>query len=161
MFNNGAETSAWRYRGLAYAAGAASASLFYVVWLVIEMRGPGIGLGFRIGLALFFWLVNGFAAALILMAVPWLLPVRMYVRVGWRAWIYFACAGAVLTFTIGCATASLSPKPMWIEDQTFLEGALIAANRQGLCLTLAGSIHGFVYWFIAEKKPARATQSLG
>lgn len=52
---------------------------------------------------------------------------------------------------IGCAASSLSPKPLFIEDQTFLEGVLIALERQGFCLALAGTIIGIGYWFFAER----------
>jgi hypothetical protein len=52
---------------------------------------------------------------------------------------------------IGCVMSSVSPKPLFIEDQTFLEGALIALQRQGVGLALAGMIIGLGYWFFAER----------
>jgi hypothetical protein len=57
--------------------------------------------------------------------------------------------GAPLLFVIGCAAASISPKPLWIEDQTFLEGALIAVVRQGL--SFSGVVFGASYWFLSER----------
>jgi hypothetical protein len=56
--------------------------------------------------------------------------------------------------SIGCAASSVSPKPLFIEDQTFIEGVLIALERQGACLALAGTILGLGYWFLAEKNVA-------
>ena len=38
-----------------------------------------------------------------------------------------------------------------MEDQTFFEGARIAAERQGVCFAVAGILHGLTYWFLAEK----------
>jgi hypothetical protein len=139
----------------AYALGTAIASLVYIAWTAVDFLPPG-GLGFRLGLALFFWLVEGFSVTLLLVGIPWILVVRLY-RGSWRAgWAYFAVIGAVLTFAIGCAATSLSPKPLFIEDQTFFEGARIAAEREGLCFTVAGILLGFTYWLFAEKRPSSA-----
>ena len=52
----------------------------------------------------------------------------------------------------GSAVSSISPKPLFIEDQTFMQGVLIAIERQGLCLALAGATLGLGYWFLAERK---------
>jgi hypothetical protein len=141
----------------AYGLGAVSASVFYVIWfaIFIQMDSPKVTLGFDIGFALFFWLFEGFCLAVILMSVPWIFAVRLYPRWPWAGWVYFVSIGALLTFAIACATSSLSPKPLFIEDQTFFEGALIAAERQGICFGLAGIIHGFTYWFVGEKKFTR------
>jgi hypothetical protein len=137
-------------RMAAYALGAAIASLVYIAWTAVDFPPPG-GLGFRLGLALSFWLVEGFSVTLLLVGTLWILAVRLY-RGSWRSgWAYFAMVGAVLTFAIGCAAASLSPKPLFIEDQTFFEGARIAAERQGVCFTVAGILLGLTYWFLAEK----------
>jgi hypothetical protein len=136
---------------LAYGSGAAAASLFYILWFVIQIPHQGVGLGFRIGLALFFWLVQGFCLALVLLSAPWIMAVKLYPRWRWPGWVYFASIGAIFTFAISCATASLSPKPLFIEDQTFFEGARIAAERQGLCFGLAGMVHGITYWFIGQR----------
>jgi hypothetical protein len=58
---------------------------------------------------------------------------------------------------VGCAASSVSPKPLFIEDQTFLEGVFIALERQGVCLALAGAIIGAGYWFLAEKHAISAS----
>jgi hypothetical protein len=137
-------------RMAAYALGAAIASLVYIAWIVVEIPPPA-GFGFRLGLALFIWLVDGFSLTLVIVAIPWILAVRLY-QASWRAgWAYFAVIGAALTFAFGCAAASLSPKPLFIEDQTFFEGARIAAERQGVCVTVAGVLHGLTYWLLGEK----------
>lgn len=137
-------------RMAAYALGAAIASLVYIAWTAVDIPPPA-SLGFRLGFALFFWLVDGFSLTLLLVGIPWILAVRLY-QGSWRAgWAYFAVIGAALTFAIGCAAASLSPKPLFIEDQTFFEGARIAAERQGVCITVAGILHGLTYWRLGEK----------
>jgi hypothetical protein len=43
------------------------------------------------------------------------------------------------------------PKPLFIEDQTFFEGVLITAKREGICFALAGSVFGASYWFLSER----------
>jgi hypothetical protein len=139
-----------------YLLSAALALLFYVVWLLVYFESqPGkTSLGFNLAFAFFFSITEGFGAALALMSLPWILAVRGYRIL--RCWgqVYFAGIGAFLTLVIGCTTASLSPKPLWIEDQTFLEGVRIAAERQGICLILAGTIFGFSYWFLSEREGA-------
>ena len=70
--------------------------------------------------------------------------VRMLIRVA-------GYAGATLMILVGCMASSLSPKPLFMEDQTFFEGVIIALERQGLCLAVAGAVLGLGYWFFAEK----------
>ena len=70
--------------------------------------------------------------------------------------LYFAGIGALLTFVIGCATTSLSPKPLFIEDQAFFEGAIIAAEREGIILLLGGATFGFIYWFLRYSDALKA-----
>jgi hypothetical protein len=144
-------------RMAAYALGAAIASLVYIAWTAVDIPPPA-GLAFRLGFALFFWLVEGFSLTLLLVGIPWILAVRLS-QGSWRAgWAYFAVIGAALTFAIGCPAASLSPKPLFIEDQTFFEGARIAAERQGVCITVAGVLHGLTYWLLAEKGRSRVRE---
>jgi hypothetical protein len=140
--------------------------MFYIAWflLVLAPLAPTAGqtsLLFKVGLASFFWLFGGFGPALALMSLPWIMAVRAYRRQQWSGPIYFAAAGAFGTFIIGCAAASLSPKPLFVEDQTFFEGVLIAAERQGICLLLAGIIFGFAYWLLSERKILAARQLQG
>jgi hypothetical protein len=77
---------------------------------------------------------------------------------GWP--ILFPGVGALLVFTLGCTAASLSPKPLWIEDQTFREGAVIAAERQGLCLLVCGIVFGGCYTWLDRQMRARFWQVL-
>jgi hypothetical protein len=100
----------------------------------------------------FFSIFGGFVPALGLMIAPWLLVVRGYRQVQLPGWIYFSAVGAVSTVVVGCVTASLAPKPLFIEDQTFLEGAIVAAERQGVCMLLAGLLFGLTYWILSERR---------
>ena len=83
---------------------------------------------------------------------PWVLTVWGYGKV--RRWgaVYFSSVGAVLTLVLGCITSSLSPKPLFIEDQTFIEGVMMAAQRQGIPMLTAGAVFGIAYWLISERK---------
>jgi hypothetical protein len=134
----------------AYLISTIVASLLYVVWfLFFLMRQPERpGLIFSVGFALFFGLTGGFGFALVLMSLFWVAVVSGYARL--RSWgpLYFVGIGALLMFGIGCATSSLSWKPFFIEDQTFFEGVIIAAQRQGIILLLGGATFGFLYWFL-------------
>jgi Catalase len=69
----------------------------------------------------------------------------------WDGRIYFPAVGGLLVFTLGCAAASISPKPLFIEDQTFLEGAVITAQRQGPCLLISGIAFGACYWWLERR----------
>lgn len=135
-----------------YALSAIVASVFYIVWVVAELSfsNPGT-LQDRLLAASIFFFFGGFLAALVLMTAPWMLIVWTYRRTRFSGAAYFACAGAVLTILVACTASSLSWKPLFIEDQTFLEGVFIALERQGVCLALAGVIFGLGYWFLGEK----------
>lgn len=132
-----------------YALSVTASLVFYVSWIAAEV-GPG-NLRSRITAALFFCMFGGFSAALVSMILPWVLVVWIYRKVRLSGVVYFACAGALLMILLGSVTSAVSPKPLFIEDQTFFEGMLIALQRQGLCLALAGAIIGFGYWSLAEK----------
>ncbi len=132
---------------------AVPASAFYVTWIVVSLEsqlGPSSAKT-DLEVALFIMIFAGFGAALALMSLPWIVAVWGYSRLQRWGQIYFAGIGAVLMFVLGCITSSLSPKPLFIEDQTFLEGAIIAAERQGICLALAGTIFGLSYWYLCER----------
>jgi hypothetical protein len=60
-------------RLVGYLASVSTASLFYVVWIAVQNRTPGVPVLFNIGFAFFFWLVGGMGAAFVLMAFPWVL----------------------------------------------------------------------------------------
>jgi hypothetical protein len=121
-------------RRVGFLASVASASLFYVVCFTVSLGFDGPrdmhnGL-FDIGFAIFFWFFDGVAAALALMVLPWYLVVRLSARLQCFSLLYFSTSGAVITLVIGCGTSSLSPKPLFIEDQSFIEGFMITAERQ-------------------------------
>jgi hypothetical protein len=143
-------------RLVGYVASVASASLFYGVWFVISLeldRTPGghTGLLFNIGFAFFFLLFGGVGAAFLLMAFPWYLSVRGYDRLQRFGLIYFSLMGAATTLVIGCGTSSLSPKPLFVDDQTFLQGFMIAMERQGICLLVTGLVFGLTFWLVSER----------
>lgn len=136
-----------------YAVSAMLASFIYVVWLTVSVTFGGVGtthpgLIFGFGFALVFLFVGGFAPALLLIIVPWAIAVWAHLKTRRDGRIYFPGVGALLVFALGCTTASILPRPFWIEDQTFLEGAVIAAERQGVCLLLSGIAFGACYWWL-------------
>jgi hypothetical protein len=148
-------------RLIGYLASAVSASLFYVLWIVVSSgpnRTPDGDVTVLIGIAFFFWLFGGMAAAFVLMAFPWYLAVRWHDRLQRFGLMYFSLIGAATLLVIGCATSSLSPKPLFVEDQTFLEGFMIAVQRQGICLLLTGFVFGLTFWLVSERR--RFTRSM-
>lgn len=148
---------------LGYVCSAAVASTFYIIWLCIILHAAAseqtINLPLEFGLAVFLYVFGGFLAAMGLMIVPWLLAVRVYRWVKLPGWIYYAAIGAVSTLVLGCSTSSLAPKPLFVEDQTFFEGAVIAAERQGVCMLLTGLLFGFTFWFLSGRRLQTAVRS--
>jgi hypothetical protein len=147
-------------RVAAYAVSAIFASLIYVVWLTVSITFGGVGtthsgLIFGLGFASLFLVVGGFALALLLMIVPWAIAVWAHSKTRWDSRIYFPGVGALLVFTLGCTASSISPKPLWVEDQTFLQGSVIAAERQGVCLLLSGIAFGACYCWLERQIRAR------
>jgi hypothetical protein len=139
-----------------YLLSAVFASLFYIVWMLIFLgsrlsEAGQTSLKFKLGLACFFLIFGGFGLALALMSLPWIIAARWYRRLQCRGQVYFSGIGAFLMLSIGCITSALSPKPSFIQDQTVLEGIVIAGERQGICLILAGAIFGLSYWFLCER----------
>jgi len=139
-----------------YAVSAVLASLIYVVWLSVSIAfgeagttHPGLLFGFEF--AFVFLFVGGFGLALLLMIVPWAIIVWARLKTRWDGRIYYPGVGALLLFTLGCITAAISPKPLWIENQTFLEAAAITAQRQGLCLLFSGIAFGACYWWLERR----------
>jgi hypothetical protein len=141
-------------RLIGYVGSVACASIFYMLWFMGEVsRRPDghVSVLFDLGFALFFWLFGGMAAAFVLMAPPWYLAMLWHGRTRRFGRIYFPLVGAAITLVLGSGTSSLSPKPLFIEDQTFLEGFKIAVQRQGICLLLTGFVFGLTYWLISER----------
>ena len=92
-------------------ASVASASLFYVVWLVVSIQlretpGEDTGVQFKIALALTFLVFEGMGAAFVLMAFPWYFSVRWYDRLQRFGLIYFPLNGAATALIIGSCTSS-------------------------------------------------------
>jgi len=142
-------------RRVGFLASVASASIFYVVWFTLSL---GFGrprdvhsVLFDLGFVIFFWALNGLAAALVLMALVWYIIVRMYARLRRLGQLYFSLSGAVTLLVLSCATSSLSPKPLFVEDQSFLEGFMITAQRQGMLLLLTGFVFGLTFWLVSER----------
>jgi len=124
-----------------------------VGWFTIQNRtsGSDVTVLFQITVAIFFWLFGGVAAALVLLALPWYLAVVWHKRLKHTGLAYFSILGAAVTTIIGCATSTLAPKPLFIEDQTFLQGFIIALQRQGVCLLLTGLLFGVTFWYVSER----------
>ncbi len=130
-----------RRRVEAYAVAAIAASLVYIVWLavmsaIVESRSANPEsllkrLEFGFGFALFFWLISGFAAAMFAMTVPWAIAVWARVKLGWDGKIYFPVVGTAMVFVVACVTSGLAPRPFFVDEETFMAGALITAERQG------------------------------
>jgi len=142
-------------RLVGYLASVASASLFYVVWevIIIGLIGPpgeGTGVLFKITFAFTIFLVYGPCAAFVLMVLPWYLAVLWHDRLRFGL-IYFPMVGAATTLVMSCATCSLAPKMLFVEDETFLGGFLIAVERQGICLLLTGFLFGLTFWLVSER----------
>ena len=98
-----------------------------------------------------FLLFGGFAFVFLPLILPWIVAVRVFPRDRYSGKLYFPLVGAALIFVLGCVVASLMPKPLFVEDQTFFAGVLLAAKREGLCFALAGIIFGAAYWFLCER----------
>ena len=155
--HNWLDAAQWRPSLVGYAVGVTAASLVYVGWFVfvtdrIEPESPEFGLGFRLLFGLFFWVAGGFGPMLLVLIIPWALAVSAYRKFRRHGQFYFPGVGAFVLFILGCAGASLSPKPLFIEDQTFLQGAAIAAERQGIGFLLAGLAFGVSYWWFGERQ---------
>ena len=149
-------------RLVGYVASLICASLFYMVWFAIVVgqinpKGDPVSLRFQFGFAFFFWLFSGMGAALVLLALPWFLAVLCHDRMKSSGRIYFPLIGAACTLAIGCVTASLSPKPFFVEDQTFFQGFVIALQREGICFLLTGFIFGLTFWLVSERRRHSST----
>jgi hypothetical protein len=139
-----------------YLSGALLSTIVYVLW--VAASGPSVDFLFRLGFAAFFWIADGFGLMLLLMIAPWTIAVWAHREVRIPGHIYFPAVGGVLVFILACATSSLAPKPLFVEDQTFLQGALIAAERQGISYLLAGVVFGVCYWWVAKEVAVRKNQ---
>ncbi len=135
-----------------FAVAALLSTVLYLGWIIIEVSTPSLA-SWRDSLpaALLLCIVGGFLAALVLMTVPWIFVILIYRKTRIPGAAYFACAGSLLMVLLGSTASSLSPKPLFIEDQTFVQGVLVAIQRQGVCFLLSGALFGLTYWFLAER----------
>jgi len=145
-----------RINFVAYALSALLASLIYVVWVSVSIAFDKAGTThpgflFGLGFAFVFLFVGGFGLALLLMIVPWAIVVWAHLKTRWDGRIYYPALAALLLFTLGCTAAAISPKPIIVEDQTFLEAAMITAQREGLCLLFSGIAFGACYWWLQRR----------
>src|ERR1700761_9096961 len=92
-------------RVVGYGLSAVAAWAFYLTWIAIEFAGPG-SLPNRLFAALFVCLFGGFSAAVVAMALPWMLAVWIYRKTRFSGAAYFTCLGALLMFLVGCAASS-------------------------------------------------------
>jgi hypothetical protein len=137
-------------RVIAYLVSVLAAWLVYFSCIAVMIPGPG-SISARLLAALVFSLVGGFSAALVLIALPWTFAVWTLLKFRKSGPAFLACIGALLMVFLGCTSSSLAWKPLFIEDQTFLEGVLVALKRQGVILAFSGATVGFVYWLLAER----------
>jgi hypothetical protein len=151
-------------RSLGYVVGSLLGFLFYVAWIFCELslssRGAHEQFVTTLGVLIWFALFGGFGVVFLALILPWAVAVSVFPQGRWSGKLYFTFVGAILVFVLGCLISSLMPKPLFIEDQTFFEGVIIAVKRQGICLALAGSVFGASYWFVSERH-ARANEKLG
>jgi hypothetical protein len=152
---------AWRVPE--FIASAVIAGAVYVVWTASVLF---LGVEHRtfpdflttLALALFFSITSGFALAMLLMIVPWAIAVWGQLKTGWNGRIYFPVVGAALVFLLGCIATSISPVLLFVPDQTFLEGALLTAQRQGLCLVVSGIAFGACHWRLERNALSRRVE---
>jgi hypothetical protein len=142
-------------RFLGYVVSSLFAFLFYVACIFCELSLSRhvaheqfvVALGALIWFALF----GGFGVVFLALILPWAVAVSVRKQARWSGSLYFTFAGAMLVFVLGCVISSLMPKPLFIEDQTFFGGVMIAVKRQGICFALSGSVFGASYWFVSER----------
>ncbi len=143
-------------RSLGYIVSSFLALLFYVVWIFFEVSLSSRGAH---GVVLIWFALFG-GCVFLALVVPWTVAVSVFPKGKCSGKLYFTFAGTILVFVLGCALSSLVPKPLFIEDQTFVEGFIIAVKRQGVCFSLAGSVFGASYWFVSERH-VRANKAVG
>jgi hypothetical protein len=151
-------------RSLGYIVSSLSAFLFYVAWIFCELSLSGRGAHEQfvgtLSALIWFALFGGFGVVFLALILPWAVAVSVFPKARWSGKLYFTFVGAILVSVRGCLISSLMPKPLFIEDQTFFEGVIVAVKRQGICFALAGSLFGASYWFVSERH-ARANKMLG
>ena len=153
-------------RVVGYLASVATASLFYVVWLMVRFgfvphEGGRVSVFLSsIRIATFIWAVSGMGATFVLMTLPWYLAVRAYGRLRSLPLIYFPLFGSTTAFLIGCGATSMVPRPRFFRDDTFLGGFMNVAQGEGFCLLLTGFVFGLTFWLVSERlRPSRCIKA--
>ena len=141
-------------RFVGYLTAAAAGSFVYVAGGVAATENIRAGLAHidELKIALALWLLV-FFMAIIGMFLPWCLVLWVSRRISHSGACYFAGTAAIASLAVGCVISSLLPEPLFVEDQTFLEGIRIAAERQGWLLLLTGIAGGLTYWLVSERRP--------
>jgi hypothetical protein len=137
-----------------YGGGMLIAFCCYAAWIVFSDHATSFAVSwlFILGLTLFMAIVGtSFLPALILMAPVWVIVVICRPSGRRQRSVYFVAASVMLTFFFGCTAQALSWKPLFIEDQSFEQSFMIAAQRQWPGLLLAGLALGFTYWVITDR----------
>lgn len=136
-----------------FVASAVLACLCYSACVCCELfwSNRGVRILDTLTMSAAFLFFGGFVFVFLPLILPWAVAVKVFPRDRRSGKVYFPLVGAVLTFLIGCAVASLMPKPFFVEDQTFFQGIVIAAEREGICFALAGLTFGASYWFLCER----------
>jgi len=133
------------------------ATLTLIIYFVPQMRGLGIGSGdvhSIVSVGSFFLAFDAFHWALIVLAAPWTFLVYFFGKLRTSGLIYFIVGGLLGTLLLGTVFSALGPKPLWIENQTFVEAFLIAVDRQGAIMAISGVVLGGTYWIWGESKVA-------
>ena len=142
-----------RLRG--YFAAVIAATLSYLVWIAAEdlLINPKQQVNL-LSILLIVMIVELFSilAVAVSMLVPWGLAIWGSTQHSRPGGVHFALAGASAAFILGCVASSLSPKPLFVEDQSFARGLEIAAQREGLGLFFSGLFGGLIYWSVSERR---------
>ncbi len=107
---------------------------------------------------IWFGLFGGFV--FLALIVPWTVAVSLFPNGNCSGKLYFTFVGAILVFVLGCALSSLVPKPLFIEDQTFVEGFIIALKRKGSALRWPGACLGPRIGLYRSAMPVQTKQSV-
>ena len=137
------------FRIAGYGLGSILASAFYIGWIIVQ-SGPG-SLRDRLVAASILYLFGGFAVAVALMTLPWVLTACIAHKAQTWGALRYVLSGSMWMLVMGCVVSAIAPKPLFVEDQTFWGGVTVTLERQGICFALSGAILGFGYWFLAER----------
>ena len=142
-------------RAFGYVVSTVFASLFYIAWIFCEVLWSSHDAHQQFittfGASILFFLIGGFGLVFLPLILPWAVTVSAFRKARCTGKVYFTLVGAMLIFVIGCLTSTLMPKPLFVEDQTFFQGVVLAVKREGIGFALAGCVFGASYWFLCER----------